>query len=437
VQVLPLPRGQVWDIDRPEDLPLTRRRLISSASCSYFSRNISKEERNRTIADHLRDGGFLKVCQSASHAETERAALLWLRERRSPCPVPAVRNLRGGQLCLEDVDGIRLYDLLRLLRTIADQGGAEAAAAGIAGRTLLGRALQQLMQLQRDLFAWPGGADAPPYPLHTHLVQLLAALADVLGLVPLDGDERVELKSLQRIWEEADVRLPFRDATAKNIIMAVPALSPRRESDPQRRLEAVRAWLGQDQADRARLVEVDFASVVHRTAPEDDLYSLLAHAGTLPWGRELLADLDPNEAFWPRAVARLVPGIDPSFSPDPERAARALLVRYLRFGGRKLLYRALNPTAYGIRFRYDDPRPYFASLRPALLGLDPGFADRFPRLFDRLGLLERAVTLLPAWQPEREVHDFSSDTSTRAVVYWQESPLESAAATAGAGLGAP
>ena len=187
----------------------------------------------------------------------------------------------------------------------------------------------------------------------------------------------------------------------------------------------------------ARLVHVDFASVVHRTAPEDDLYSLLAHAGTLPWGRELLADLDPNEAFWPRAVARLVPGIDPSFSPDPERAARALLVRYLRFGGRKLLYRALNPMVYGIRFRYDDPRPYFTSLRPALLGLDPGFANRFPRLFDRLGLLERAVTLLPPWQPERELHGFSSNTSTRSVVYWQESPLESAAVTAGAGLGAP
>lgn len=436
VQVLPLPFGQVWDIDRPGDLPLTRRRLISPASCEYFRSNISKEERNRATADHLRDGRFLKVCQSASHAESERSALLWLRERGFPCPVPAVRDLRSGQLCLEDVDGIRLYDLLRLLRTIADQGGSEAVAAGSAGRTLLHRALQQLLQLQQLLLAWPGGADAPAYPLHTHLVQLLAVLADVFGLPPLDGVELAELEALQRIWEGEDARLPFRDATAKNIIVAVPALSPRRESDPQRRLEAVRTWLALELADTARLVDVDFASVVHRTAPEDDLYSLLAHAGSLPWSRELLARLVPDEPFWPRAMARLVPDIDPSFSPDPERAARALLVRYLRFGGRKLLYRALNPTAYGIRFRYDDPLPYFASLRPAILGLDPGFAARFPRLFIRLGLLERSVTLLPAWQSERETHDFYRDTCAGSVVYWQESPLERTAA-AGTLAGAP
>jgi CTP:molybdopterin cytidylyltransferase MocA len=424
VQILPLPSGQVWDIDRPEDLAATRQRLLASTSSGYFRSNISKEERNRVTADHLRNNHFQKVCSSTTLAERERSVLLWLQQRPSPCPTPAVLGLRDHQLCLEHVAGIRLYDLLRLLRMISQEGGSEASSALSAGKTLLHRALIQLLQMQSDLKAWPLAAELPPYPLHTHLTQLITVLADVLGLPPLHNTESIELEALQRLWDTGDVLLPFRDATPKNIIVAVPALSPRLQSDPQRRLEAVRCWLTQDESESVRLVDVDFASVGNRTAPEDDLFSLLAHAGSLPWSRALLAELVPDEPFWPRAVARLVPGIDPDLLPDPERAARALLVRYLRFGGRKLLYRCFNPTAYGVRFRYDDPLHYFVTLPQALEGLDPGFAARFPRLFERLALLNRAVALLPAWQPIREQGDFYSEVCGGTVVYWQESPLE-------------
>jgi hypothetical protein len=173
-----------------------------------------------------------------------------------------------------------------------------------------------------------------------------------------------------------------------------------------------------------RLVHFDLTSVVHRTAPEDDLFSLLAHAGTLPITRTLLAELSPGLQPWPNAVAELVSRIHPGIRPDPERAARALLVRYLRFGGRKLLYRLINPAAFAVRFRYDDPGFYFARLPDALVQLDPGFAASFPLVLARLQQLGKAIALLPPWSARDAQDDLYRARLGLEIPYWQESPLE-------------
>jgi hypothetical protein len=173
-----------------------------------------------------------------------------------------------------------------------------------------------------------------------------------------------------------------------------------------------------------RLVQIDWASVTHLTAPEDDLFSLLTHAASLPTSERLLAQLVPGVAAWPQAVAELAGWIHPSIQPNPQRAARALLVRYLRFGGRKLLYRLLNPAAFAVRFRYDDPGFYFERLPAALMQLDPGIGVQFPLLMARLLQLRQTIALLPPWSSIEAVHDLYQASLGLAVPYWQESPLE-------------
>ncbi len=429
LQVLPLPCAALVDLDRPDDLIRVRRSLCSPGVEVCFRSTISKEERNLGLADHRADGGFRKVCQSPAQAELEAAALRWLHGLPAAPLIPTLLAQDGDQLHLELVEGIRLYELLALLRDLERQRGAPALMARAAGLTLLDRSLQQLLELQRDLLAWPRAAALPPYPLASHGGELLAVLAEVLGLPALGAPERQELALLQTLWEGHDVRLPFRDATPKNMVVGIASLAPRLSGhDPQRRRRDLEHWLSLGEAATVRLVNVDFASVGHRTAPEDDLYSLLAHAGSLAWGKRLLAQRFPHEPFWPRAVARLVPAIDPAFSFDPARAARALLVRYLRFGGRKLLYRALNPAAYAVRFGRDDPRMYFAALAAHLGRLDPGFAATFPRLLERLRQLHRAIALLPAWSAAEAEEDFYRSRGLPPVAYWRESPLENPAA---------
>ncbi len=437
LQVLPLPCDAILDLDRPCELARARRSLLSPGAQAYFRSTISKEERNLGRPDHRAEGGFRKICQSPALAELEAAALGWLQARPAPPRLPALLDRQGDQLQLELVEGIRLHELLRLLRSVERQRGPQARVARAAGLTLLERCLRQLLGMQADLLAWPRAAALPPYPLASHVAELLAVLAGVLGLPGLKAPEWRELALLQALWEDQDVRLPFRDATPKNTLVAIASLAPRRAGqDLQRRRRELERWLSRGEAGTVPLVDVDFTSVGHRTAPEDDLFSLLAHGGSLAWGRCLLARRFPDEPLWSRAVARLAPAIDPGFAFDPARAARALLVRYLRFGGRKLLYRALNPAAYAVRFGADDPRLYFAVLTSHLIRLDPGFAATFPRLLERLRLLHRAIALLPAWSAVEAGEDLYRSLGLPPVAYWRESPLENALA-AGVARGEP
>jgi len=428
VTVLTLPPDHAFDIDTPAALHQAHRILVGPQAVASFRRTVSKEERNLGEPDRLVDSCFHKHCPSAEHAAIEASALNWLSAHRGRT-VPAVLKLQGPTLLLEPLRGIRLYDLLRLLRTIEGQRPERAAQARQASLVLLRRGLEQLFQLQRALLDWPAAAERPAYPLASHVTGMLSLAVRLLGLPPLLGSECRELLDLRYRWEAADALVPFRDATTKNILVAIGELAPSPELGPNDRMACLLAWLDREEVDTAPLIDFDFTSVVHRTAPEDDLFSLLGHAGSLPVTETLLAELVPDGSAWPNAVAQLVTRIHPEIRPNPERAARALLVRYLRFGGRKLLYRLLNPAAYAVRFRYDNPAFYFEQLPIVLPQLDPGFGSTFPLLMARLLQLQKATALLPSWSAREASHDLYQTNLGLSIPYWQESPLEMAPLT--------
>lgn len=423
-QVLHLAGGHMPDIDTPTDWRAARRTLLSPWMVSAFRRTISKEERNLIEPDRLEGTAFLKVCESPSQAANERSALQWLSAGAGLGAVPVVLGLRDRTLELEPVRGIRLYDLLRLLRVLGEQSPDRAAQSSAAALVLLHRSLEQLVLMQRCLLEWPSALQRPAYPLASHCAGLLAMLLASLGLPPLQPDECRELRELRRIWDAEDGLIPFRDATTKNIVVESPELGPHPGIAAEERLARLAVWLERGVCEQVRLVQIDWTSVTHLTAPEDDLFSLLTHAASLPTSERLLAQLVPGVAAWPQAVAELAGWIHPSIQPNPQRAARALLVRYLRFGGRKLLYRMLNPAAFAVRFRYDDPGFYFERLPAALMQLDPGIGVQFPLLMARLLQLRQAIALLPPWSSSEAVRDFYQASLGLAVPYWQESPLE-------------
>jgi CTP:molybdopterin cytidylyltransferase MocA len=424
IQGVAIGPGHAFDIDTRDDLNEALRLLNAPLDVAFFRRSISKEERNLRQSDRIENCAYLKVCTNAESAAIEADALDWLHA--SPgCRVPQ-RSARNGRILeLEPISGIRLYDLLRLLRSIEQAECADCAVqASSASLVLLRRSLAQLFCVQRALMLWPPGLGQPAYPFSLKVTGLLAILFRMLGLPGLQPVECRELQTLDHLWQTSDVRLPFRDATAKNIIVRIPELAPSCGDSPDVRMAKLGAWLEREESEVVELVDIDITSVLHRTAPEDDLFSLLAHAGSLPVGKRLLAELVPGISTWPNAVAELVRFIDPALQRDDRRAARALLVRYLRFGGRKLLYRIVNPAAFSVRFRHDDPGFYFLQLPDLLIQLDPGFPASCPGLLTRLYQLREAVALLPAWKAEEARHDLYRSRLGVSIPYWQESTLE-------------
>ena len=423
VDVLPLPEDHTCDIDTGDDLHKARRTLVDRLAIATFRRTISKEERNLGEPDRSIAGGYVKVCESAEHAAIEASALEWLHAMAGS-KVPKVLARQHQILLVEPLRGVRLYDLMRLLRGIGEQRSERGAEARAASQRLLRRSLTHLLQLQRALLDWPCAAQRPAYPLASHVAGLLSLLLRSLGLPPLLPPECRELRQLRCRWEADDALIPFRDATPKNILVAIEELAPAPGIKEEDRLARLLAWLDRGEVDTVPLVNYDFTSVMHRTAPEDDLFSLLSHAESLPVSRRLLNELAPGVTHWPNAVAALVTKIHPAIKPDRVRAARALLVRYLRFGGRKLLYRLINPAAFAVRFRYDNPVFYFQHLPAALTQLDPDFGASFPLLMARLLQLRKATALLPAWSATEANYDLYGATLGLSIPYWQESPLE-------------
>jgi hypothetical protein len=386
---------------------------IRERDLQFFRRDLSKDERNWLgVASETQ--AFRKDCLSPWRAEQEAAALRHLAQEKGTlangCPDPLVPRLLGQQgrhLWLEPLRGIRLYDLIRLLEAVMQSGEpADALAAHQLINRLLQRSRQRLVRLQHHLEGWQGPAGLHPYPLGRKLAGLVALLSRLLELPELEPGLRQELRAISQRWRQWAC-LPFRDATSKNVLVLIPELEPLR-SDADRL-----TWLRQHLREhllatweQLPLRELDFSSLLHSTLPEDDPISLLAHQRTLPYG--------PCTA----AAFSLLPE---RYGINPERAALALLVRWLRFGGRKMSYRLLHPQAWLQRFRHDNPLPYFLELRATGMQLDPGLEQRYPRLLERLeaiGAAYRRIEPQLGWQPDATIERFP-----RPRRLWRESPL--------------
>jgi hypothetical protein len=247
-----------------------------------------------------------------------------------------------------------------------------------------------------------------PYPFDSKVIDLLETLAALLK-IPFNPDVKYELANMGLAWNTNCV-IPFRDATPKNIIVAIESLAPLiNKQERARRLSKI---LEKDDAfwREVPLIDIDFTSTNELTTPEDDVISLLAHGMTFR----------PDHANF--ASQPLLT----TFDPSPQRVDLTWFVRYLRFGGRKLLYKLLNPKGFAIRFRYDEPSFYFEQLPQRL---SDNFKVVYPHTFALLLKLRDRSERYRGYFPNQDVNDFfltSLDLKSPAALkyYWQESPLE-------------
>jgi hypothetical protein len=157
------------------------------------------------------------------------------------------------------------------------------------------------------------------------------------------------------------------------------------------------------------LIDVDFASVEHLTTFEDDPISLHFH--------ECSFTSCPNE---PTSLLLI-----PSHSKtDGFRTAATFLVRYMRFGGRKLAYKLINSQGFEIRFRYDDPFFYFQQLETIIQKLSQDFLDDYCHLIDLIRKIGKTAAAPSTADREFLRVDHFRSAYGYGGSYWPENPLE-------------
>lgn len=413
--------GHIQDVDTLADLKRIRKSLVGSDIHAYFRSNICKEERSRDKPDRLDQALFIKTCQSEWHAKVEVSSSHWIAQQTGGRIGFSFAARTGRVVAMEYVQGVRLFDLLRLMKDVGHTYPDLADVANDAGICLLKRSLLRLGEIQKALLTWPLRSHLPAYPQGTHIHDLLSTITKALQLPSLTSLVMDELAEFEMIWNANDAVVPFRDATPKNIMIEIPQLTRSGHADSAERVDLTAAWLRKYDSNTVRIIDYDFTSTEHLTAPEDDIISLLAHQGSIHLGTQVLG---MDSRSWPRGIAQLPSSFGLPFAPDLERTARALLVRFLRLGGRKLLYRMVNPVGYEIRFRYDTPNYYFNTLSEQLCTLDTGFSQRWPNILSLLQQIAQGVNRLPGWSPCEPAQDMYIEEHGAGLTYWQESPVE-------------
>lgn len=381
---------------------------VTREDIELFRRELWKDERTFPSAHAV--GSFIKDCFTSESASREFTILAFLSSLKGEplCPRPIARE--GSHLEMEAADGMRLFEVLRALRELEQR--YRDGRANLARTILLARQRQRLARIQEAFVQHSVVISPEPYPLHEKLESLLILLARVLD-VRFDDRARENLDSFATFWENACCQIPFRDATPKNTILMCAGLNrASRPSGGEGDVECVdRLLRTSDSADweALPLIDLDFSSAEHLTTFEDDPISLHFHEWTFG-----SCPLEPTSLLLLPTVAMA----------NPYRTAASFLVRYLRFGGRKLAYRLLNSQGFEIRFRYDDPLFYFQRLSEFLPRLSPEFCGDFADLLSFVESIGYAAgSLHPADRQLLRVDHF------RAIYghggnYWPENPGE-------------
>lgn len=374
VAVLELPNFAAEDIDTPLQLEQLRPQ-INSEVMNYFKNNLNKDRRSVNEPDSQLYDRYLKQCESVQAAEHE-ARVIKLINNQLPHIAPQLIGVEGHTISMRLASGIRLYDLLRQLTTSQKHNRVR--------EIILSRCSDRLGQLQKLLK--DSDITTEPYPFDIQVSELLRVLCLLLRL-PTPPEN--ELETLAVLWNKR-CTVPFRDATPKNIIIVDPTVSVTLNKGQRRKAIDTILDMPETYWQQIPLQDIDFTSTHHLTSTQDDWLSLLGHAVSQP--------------------STYVPPCDIT-----------LLVRYLRFGGRKLIYKLVNPSGFNVRFRHDEPCFYFNNL---CMYLSKDFQSSYPQLMQTLRAIRdkaeqyRGVNLLGK--------DFDSYLSTvrKSPQYWQESPLE-------------
>jgi hypothetical protein len=356
---------------------------------------------------------FVKDCVHEDAARKEAAAMVLLREGVGADCVPQLLEIRGSVLVMERIRGVRLFDLIRYLKSIEDErrdGTAEKAMS-----CLLQRARSRLAAIQLHLQEVHPRFATEPYPVATKVLGLLDLLVRILDLKSLGEDWRRNYREFAEYWESSCCMLPFRDAISKNMIVADKRFAIQSMEEDieakQRRTAAQILETGDPEYWRSvRLVDFDFSTMNQLTSIEDDPISLHFHQWTFG-----SCPLDADHLILARTLG----------APDPYRAAASFIVRYLRFGGRKLTYCLINPQGFRVRYAYDNPLFYFSKLPEICADLSPRFCSDFSSLLAVIAAIARAVESPSAAERALLSVDYLRmyyPALTRT--YWQQNPYQ-------------
>lgn len=367
---------------------------IKDENLKLFIKDLWKDSRQlKVTTDH-----GIKVIRRYSDHQTsidDEYAFLERLQKIVSFRIPTVVTHTNDYISYQYIAGTRasnlLYDLKELFQKETDCQYLEVATKLTA---ILHQDLAEFQaKVRNDAKLKKLGKN---YPVTEKLVNMFCLLTSITSLDKYKIEIIDDLNKIAGIYS-LNSKIPFRDATPKNVILDIPALYQEHFKSRNQRLSVVKSMVKSGELAnhiiKEKLFHIDFSGSVFLCPLSDDWIALKHHEVT-NWLSELSQDHTTGENMVELCTK---------------------FVRFARFGGRKLAYRLLNQKGYNIRFILDNEAYYFSHLQAICQSLQNQDFLQNKSLVKVLTSLEQACS----YQPTKDhLHSFAQNY--QVTVYYQD-----------------
>ncbi|MCL2041196.1 MAG: metallophosphoesterase [Bacteroidales bacterium] len=322
----------------------------------YFTNKILKDRRqlvlndgNATIRKYFleEDKGF------------ENKVLTTLFENNFS--VPEIQEQTKDYIDLNYYKGIRIFNLIVSIDALKNkykQNGLEYKYKELndIAEKLLNRCEDNQRKIQLELYnKFKDTKELSKYP-QEKLTDMIGLLFSYIKNLDTEIDRDIVMEEMNTVYKHFQdyAIVPFRDASIKNMILKNDDLYLKNfNGDENERNKYIEELFTENKLnsiiDTSDIIDLDFSSCIHLTTTYDDVISFRFHEKTAPYFS--FEDIKPWNCIMENKET------------DTNMLSATLIIRFLRFGGRKLLYRIIAPQLHSKRFKHETESYYFKELQ--------------------------------------------------------------------------
>ncbi len=332
-------------------------------SLKIFRNDLCKDQREIEILSYSSNKLIRKYNTSLDEFESEYKVLDYLLRKNINVPRIFGKGYRiendGNKVPYVDIeyfDGIRVYNIFAYLREIKQTNNIIEKQVNEIKEKLFIKCKQNQIAIQKELINFSKVYGEKKVYSQKKIYELVYMLCEIIKISPHKNLFDFEIPYILNEFNKI-ANVPFRDSTTKNMLLYYPKLYLGNYieagqdilfADEKRKKYFVNMIKNGEYEEmlESPIVDFDFSSCKDLTSIYDDPIGFLCH--------EINWTGIPN-------VSELIWNNKNDIINNVEIAV-SFIIRFLRFGGRKLVYHFFHPNAYKYRFRYDNENFYFEKL---------------------------------------------------------------------------
>ena len=296
--------------------------------------------------------------------------------------VPNIREQKKDCIVLDYYKGIRVFNMIVSIDNLKGKYSKKESEEFIEKCKILDRIIENILKrcednqkkIQLALYEeFKNSTEISIYP-QEKLTDIIELLFSCIKLEGINKDTVIrEMNTVYQYFKE-QAKVPFRDASVKNMILVNDDLYLDKFADENERDNYIYTLFKngklEEIIEKSDIIDIDFSACINYTTLYDDIISFRFHERTAP--------------YFPKDIEIWNNELMNNESVNTNALVATFIIRFLRFGGRKLLYRIIAPDLREKRFKHDKESYYFEKLQEIIKQHKITYLSESIKLFEKI-----------------------------------------------------